>query len=75
MNSIETKDTVLLKCHSKALKLSAFQTECEKMAARHVTENVGWAMLGVAVNILDRIVSSTWIFIPTTAARRIGPGR
>jgi hypothetical protein len=69
MNPIETRSTVLLKHHLKALKLPAFQTECEKVAARCATENVGWAMLGVAVNILDRVVNSTWIFIPTSAAR------
>ena len=69
MNPIETKSTVLLKHHLKALKLPAFQTESEKVAARYATENVGWAMLGVAVNILDRVVNSTWIFIPTSAAR------
>ena len=41
MNPIETKSTVLLKHHLKALKLPAFQTECEKVADRCATENAG----------------------------------
>ena len=34
MNKTETKSTVLLKHHLKALKLPTMHTECEKIAAR-----------------------------------------
>ena len=40
MKKLETKSTVLLKHHLKALKLPAFHAECEKVAARCATENV-----------------------------------
>jgi DNA replication protein DnaC len=40
MKKLETKSTVLLKHHLKALKLPAFLAECEKVAARCATENV-----------------------------------
>src|SRR5271169_976065 len=40
MKKIETKSTVLLKHHLKALKLPAFYAECEKVATRCATENV-----------------------------------
>jgi DNA replication protein DnaC len=40
MKKLETKSTVLLKHHLKALKLPAFYAECEKVAARCATENV-----------------------------------
>jgi len=40
MKKLETKSTVLLKHHLKALKLPTFQEECEKVAARCATENV-----------------------------------
>jgi DNA replication protein DnaC len=40
MQKLETKSTVLLKHHLKALRLPSFQTECEKVAARCATENV-----------------------------------
>ena len=39
MKKLETKSTVLLKHHLKALKLPAFHAECEKTAARCATEN------------------------------------
>jgi DNA replication protein DnaC len=40
MKKLETKSTVLLKHHLKALKLPTFHAECEKLAARCATENV-----------------------------------
>jgi DNA replication protein DnaC len=40
MKMLETKSTVLLKHHLKALKLPTFHGECEKVAARCTTENV-----------------------------------
>lgn len=40
MKKLETKSTVLLKHHLKALKLPAFFAECEKVSARCATENV-----------------------------------
>jgi len=40
MKKLETKSTVLLKHHLKALKLPAFHAECDKAAARCATENV-----------------------------------
>ena len=40
MKKLETKSTVLLKHHLKALKLPSFHAECEKIAARCATENV-----------------------------------
>ena len=40
MKKLETKSTVLLKHHLKALKLPSFHEECEKLAARSATENV-----------------------------------
>jgi DNA replication protein DnaC len=40
MQKVETKSTVLLKHHLKALRLPSFHAECEKVAARCATENV-----------------------------------
>lgn len=40
MKKLETKSTVLLKHHLKALKLPTFQAECEKVAARCASDNV-----------------------------------
>jgi DNA replication protein DnaC len=40
MKKTETKSTVLLQHHLKALKLPTIQRECEKVAARCATENV-----------------------------------
>ena len=40
MNKLETKSTVLLKHHLKALKMPSMHNECEKMAARCAKENV-----------------------------------
>ena len=39
MNKTETKSTVLLKHHLKALKLPTMHTECEKIAARAAQDN------------------------------------
>lgn len=39
MNKIETKSTVLLKHHLKALKLPTMHAECEKIAARAAGDN------------------------------------
>ena len=39
MNKIETKSTVLLAHHLKALKLPTMGAECEKVAARAAKEN------------------------------------
>ena len=39
MNKIETRSTVLLAHHLKALKLPTMQSECEKVAARAAKEN------------------------------------
>jgi len=39
MNRTETKSTVLLKHHLKALKLPTMQAECEKLAARCAADN------------------------------------
>jgi hypothetical protein len=38
MKKLETKSTVLLKHHLKALKLPSFHGECEKLAARSATK-------------------------------------
>ena len=40
MNKLETKSTVLLKHHLKALKMPSMHRECEKVAARCAKENV-----------------------------------
>jgi hypothetical protein len=40
MKKLETKSTVLLKHHLKALKLPTMTAECEKVAARCARENV-----------------------------------
>ena len=40
MKKLETKSTVLLKHHLKALKLPTMTAECEKAAARCARENV-----------------------------------
>jgi len=40
MKKLETKNTVLLKHHLKALKLPTIHTECEKVAARCAQDNV-----------------------------------
>lgn len=40
MKKLETKSTVLLKHHLKALKMPTMHDECEKIAARCATENV-----------------------------------
>ncbi len=40
MKKLETKSTVLLKHHLKALKMPAMHEECEKVAARCAKENV-----------------------------------
>ena len=40
MNKHETKSTVLLRHHLKALKLPTMTAECEKVAARCARENV-----------------------------------
>ena len=40
MNKTETKSTVLLKHHLKALKLPTMNAECEKIAARAAQDNV-----------------------------------
>ena len=40
MKSLETKSTVLLKHHLKALRLPSFLEGCEKTAQRCATENV-----------------------------------
>jgi len=40
MKKLETKSTVLLKHHLKALKMPCMHDECEKIAARCATENV-----------------------------------
>jgi DNA replication protein DnaC len=40
MKKLETRSTVLLKHHLKALKLPTMTTECEKVAARCAKENV-----------------------------------
>jgi len=39
MNQTETKSTVLLKHHLKALKLPTMQAECEKIAQRCAADN------------------------------------
>ena len=41
MKPQETKSTVLLKHHLKALKLPTIHNECEKVASRCARENVG----------------------------------
>jgi hypothetical protein len=40
MKKIETKSTVLLKHHLKALRLPTIHAECEKVAARCAKDNV-----------------------------------
>ena len=40
MKKIETRSTVLLKHHLKALKLPTMTAECEKVATRCAKENV-----------------------------------
>jgi hypothetical protein len=39
MNKTDTKSTVLLKHHLKALKLPTMHTECEKIAQRAAADN------------------------------------
>ena len=39
MNKTETKSTVLLKHHLKALKLPTMHTECEKIARRRAAQD------------------------------------
>ena len=40
MKKLETKSTVLLKHHLRALKMPCMHDECEKVAARCAKENI-----------------------------------
>jgi DNA replication protein DnaC len=42
MNKTDTKSTVLLKHHLKALKLPTMHTECEKIAQRSAADNADY---------------------------------
>ena len=57
MKKLETKSTVLLKHHLKALKLPTMTAECEKVAARCATENVdhlGFLLQLCELELLER---------------------
>ncbi len=57
MNKVETKSTVLLKHHLKALKLPTILAECEKAALRAARENVdhlGFLLQLCELELLDR---------------------
>ena len=57
MKKLETKSTVLLKHHLKALKLPTMTAECEKVAARCARENVdhlGFLLQLCELELLDR---------------------
>ncbi len=57
MKKLETKSTVLLKHHLKALKLPTMAAECEKVAARDAKENVdhlGFLLQLCELELLDR---------------------
>ena len=57
MKKLETKSTVLLKHHLKALKLPTMTAECEKVAARCAKENVdhlGFLLQLCELELLDR---------------------
>lgn len=57
MKPIETKSTVLLKHHLKALKMPTMHSECEKVAARCAAENVdhlGFLLQLAELELLER---------------------
>ena len=57
MKPIETKSTVLLKHHLKALKLPTIHGECEKVSARCAAENVdhlGFLLQLCELELLER---------------------
>jgi DNA replication protein DnaC len=57
MRKIETKSTVLLKHHLKALKLATMTAECEKVARRCAAEDVdhlGFLLQLCELELLDR---------------------
>ena len=57
MKKLETKSTVLLKHHLKALKLPTMTAECEKVAARCGRENVdhlGFLLQLCELELLER---------------------
>ena len=57
MKKIETRSTVLLKHHLKALKLPTMTAECEKVAARCSKENVdhlGFLLQLCELELLER---------------------
>ncbi len=54
MKKLETKSTVLLKHHLKALKLPTMTAECEKVAARCARENVGFLLQLSELELLER---------------------
>ena len=57
MKKLETKSTVLLKHHLKALKLPTMTAECEKVAGRCAKENVdhlGFLLQFCELELLDR---------------------
>ena len=57
MKKIETKSTVLLKHHLKALRLPTIHAECEKVAARCAKDNVdhlGFLLQLCELELLDR---------------------
>ena len=57
MKKLETKSTVLLKHHLKALKLPTILAECEKVAARCAKENVdhlGFLLQLCELELLER---------------------
>ena len=57
MKKIETRSTILLKHHLKALKLPTMTGECEKVAARCAKENVdhlGFLLQLAELELLER---------------------
>src|SRR6187200_1885984 len=57
MKKLETKSTVLLKHHLKALKLPTILAECEKVAARCARENIdhlGFLLQLCELELLER---------------------
>jgi DNA replication protein DnaC len=62
MKPLETKSTVLLKHHLKALRLPSFLEACEKTAQRCATENIdhlGYLLQLCELELLDREKRST----------------
>ena len=74
MNKTDTKSTVLLKHHLKALKLPTMHAECEKIAQRCAWKMPCWARVMMA-QASRTAISTTPITDPISEVRRaLGPG-